>query len=103
MRNVINIFGWYRLPIELLFATLLYIKQLDYQKRKPRIRITMVSLVAATLLSEWEYFLIIRFASALLYLYCNKKDSPKAAFCIKRLCHDLFGCILGIITCNKKI
>ena len=50
MRNIINIFGWYRLPIELLLATLLYIKQLDYQKRKPQVRITIVSLVAVIII-----------------------------------------------------
>ena len=56
MRNVINIFGWYRLPIELLFATLLYIKQLDYQKRKPRIRITIVGLIAAIIILSPLFF-----------------------------------------------
>lgn len=56
MRNIINIFGWYSLPIELLFATLVYIKQLDYQKRKPQIRITIVGLIAAIIILSPLFF-----------------------------------------------
>lgn len=46
MNTIMTIFRGCSLPLELLVATLVYIKYLDYKKRKPQVSITIVSLIA---------------------------------------------------------